>query len=136
MSTAALRRLTAAVLALGALATAGFLFHYLDRSQDGWWLPFLLFLGWNLLPFAVLAAGNAWMARTRARGVVLLVASAAVAAGAPALYYDAFIRHPDAQSALVTLFAPAYLLVLAVAALLLVGVLALRRPVPRGGEAG
>lgn len=103
-----------AALAVGALATLGFMV-YAGRPESAvWFLGMLPFAAWALAPYGVLGmqvrrhAGSA-----RASGV-LLVASLLLSAASVFLLWQAFVVEPDAQSALVFVFLPLWQLVYAV----------------------
>ncbi|HEX8298182.1 MAG TPA: hypothetical protein VF594_03405 [Rubricoccaceae bacterium] len=104
MSPTALRRLTLALLATGAIGTLAALV-WAGDGLDALSGAGLGFAAWAILPYAALAVGLSHFASARAR-VAGLAGAAAIVLGAAALYADALWLHPDAQGALAFVFVP------------------------------
>jgi hypothetical protein len=128
MMTARINGLTLGVLGVGVAAT--FLLMAFAGDQEGRGPVRLLMYPWTALPYAVLALTTRFLARTPARQMLALAGAAGVAFAGVGLLLDAYVFRPDPQAAVTLLLLPAYQLVLAVAVLLVEGVLTLRRPVP------
>jgi len=115
-------RTALAVLLLGALVTLGFMLHAGSPDRPLWWIGFLPFGAWGVLPFGLLAfsilARRGWMGgwlRGSARGgpaaSLLLVAAILLTGVSTFLLYQAFIAEPDAQSGIVFVFLPIWQIV-------------------------
>ena len=122
--TARMNLLSGLVLAAGLLGT--FMLMGIGDGQRPSPLAWL----WAALPYLVLALTTHFLARTPARQLVMLAAATGVALAGVGLLLDAIVLRPDPLAHVMLLLLPAYQLVLAVAALLVVSVLTLRRPVP------
>jgi hypothetical protein len=124
--TARLNLVTYAVLGGGLLATWALLALAAPGDDDTAARTVLRGL-WTALPYAVMAAIARWLAPTPARRLVVFAGAAGIAFAGVALLLDATVLRPDPRAAVTGLLLPAYQLVLAVAVLLVVSVLALRR---------
>ena len=106
MKRPAIRWVTWAVLALGAVVTLGsLLWHAQWNTGLISWLLVAAFALWAVAPYVVLGVIN-WLSRTIAGALVLLVGSVMIVGGGLAFYYDAFFIHRDPQSALAYLSVP------------------------------
>ncbi|MBW2281954.1 MAG: hypothetical protein JRG82_14545 [Deltaproteobacteria bacterium] len=95
------------VLAAGACITLGFMVYAGSPDEPGWWLGFLPFGAWGVLPFA----GVAWSVRIRRDGpgaTLLLVGAVLLTSASTFLLYQAFVAEPDAQSGIVFVFLPVW----------------------------
>jgi hypothetical protein len=128
--TARLNALTYLVLGAGVAGTWG-LMALGEQREDGSVGATLLRYLWTALPYAVVALTTHFLARTPARRLVVLAGAGGIAMGGLGLLVDGMLLNPDPHVDLTILLLPAYQLVLAVAVLLVVAVLSLRRPVSR-----
>lgn len=121
---------TFAILGLGLAGTWSLLAFAAprDESDDGW--PLMVRFLWAAAPYAVVALTARFLARTPARGLVVLAGAGGIAVSGVAVLYDGLVRHPGPIAYADILLLPAYQLVLAVGVLLFVAALGLRRRVP------
>ena len=84
--------------------------HAGSPGQPSWWLGFVLFGAWALVPYGVCAAAGRRVSGGR-EGLVWLGASVLLTGASAAILYDAFVARPDAQSGLVFVFLPLWQLV-------------------------
>jgi hypothetical protein len=104
------RAILGGVLA-GAVATLGFMIHAADRTRPSWWISFVLFAAWALLPYAAMGAAARLRPSNRSSRSVLLAAAVLLSGLSALVLYDVFVAHPDAQSGLVVLILPLWQLV-------------------------
>jgi hypothetical protein len=134
MSLRRFRNGTLIVVALGAGLTTALLLYlsvygFIDEGfQWSGLLQLFGFLVWANVPYLAVYWLAAVLVHGRGSAMLVLISSFAVVIFGAVIYFDAFIVHLDAQSALVFLFVPLYQL-LAVAALL--GALAIIRAVSK-----
>ena len=120
--------LTYVVLGVGVAATWSLIALADERDDRG--LPPVVWYLWAALPYAVLALTTHFLGRTPARQLVTFGGAVATAVVGVGLLYAGIVVDPDPMAALDIVLLPAYQLVFAVAVLLVVSVLTLRRPAP------
>jgi hypothetical protein len=99
---------------LAAAAAASLLFvHALMPASAGAWA---FIAAWLVLPYALLAAGVAWLAKKRTWALTFAVVSPLVALGGLAFLTVVVFLRPDAQGGIAVMFTPIYQ---AIAALML-----------------
>lgn len=85
---------------------------------------------WVALPYVVTALTAHWLGRTPARRLVVLAGAACIALAGVGVLLDELVLRPAPRASVTIVLLPAYQLVLAVAVLLVVSVLTLRRTAP------
>jgi hypothetical protein len=101
-----IRRVTLALLLVGAVTTLGFMVYAGDLGSPSSWLFFLGLAAWTLMPYGIVAAETRRYPGSQG-SMSLLCATAALLSGVSiVLLYLAFVAQPDAQSALVLVFLP------------------------------
>lgn len=107
----ALKRCAEAALLCGGAVVVGFMIFSGEPSAPLWWLGFVLFAIWGLVPFVVAKrVVDRHAAHERALWV-LLSAAIVLGAGTFAILRDAFVVHPDAQSGILFVLLPAWQLI-------------------------
>ncbi len=104
-------RIVFVLLALGALITLGFMLYAGEPEKASWWLLFLPFAAWALLPYGCFAALTRKGLNSTAARAVVIVAAALLSGLAFAALYATFVVEPDAQGGLVFLFLPVWQLI-------------------------
>jgi hypothetical protein len=103
-----LERATFSLLVVGALVTLGFMLGAGEPVKPLWWVGFLPFGIWALVPYGALA----WFTRrcrvSRSSQWVLLVAALLLSGVSSALLYQAFAVELDPQSGIVFVFLPVW----------------------------
>lgn len=97
-----------AALACGAAAVVGFMIFAGEPAQPLWWLGFLLFAAWGLVPFAIVYRFAQRNAASERALWVMLTAATFLAAGGFFVLRDAFLLHPDAQSGILFVVLPVW----------------------------
>ena len=103
-----LLRTTRLLLLVGAAATLGFMAYAGQPGSASWWLFFLPFAAWTLVPYALAAAETSRHPSGRGSISVLCAAAAILSGSSIGLLYLAFVAQPDAQSGLVFIFLPVW----------------------------
>jgi hypothetical protein len=116
-----LKRVTLGVLATGAVVTLGFMLDAGEPGASGWWLLFLGFGAWALLPYGVVALVAIRLGSSLASLRVLLAAALLLTGASSLLLYQAFVVDLDPQSGIVFVFLPVWQLVGLAPFLLLAG---------------
>lgn len=106
-----MQQISRVVLAIAALATMAFMIYGGSPERAGWWLLFLPFAAWALLPYGLLAVRAERAAGHRGATTIVLVGSVLATAFGVFALYMAFVAQPDPQSGLVVLFVPVWQLV-------------------------
>ena len=106
-----IRRSIGGTLLAGVIVTAGFMIYAGEPADPGWWLGFLAFFLWALLPFAIVALMAYRPSMSQRSLWVLLAASVLLTVATCALLYTALIVQTDAQSALVFVVLPIWQLI-------------------------
>jgi len=100
------KRVSLLVLLVGAVATLGFMVYAGDPASGSWWLFFVPFAGWALLPYALVGVATRWQPSSRGSQSVLCVAAVLLTCASVLLLYSAFVAQPDPQSGLILIFLP------------------------------
>jgi hypothetical protein len=106
----AIRAAAFASCIFGTLFTLGMMVYAGSGWRQGaeWWLSFMVFGLWSLVPYAGLVACGLLANRTKGQALTALIGSALVVCLGVLLLVDGFFIHPDAQSALVFIVLPFY----------------------------
>lgn len=104
----AIRAATFALCVFGSLFTLGMMVYAGQgwRQGAGWWMNFIGFGLWNLIPYAGLAVCGLLANRTKRQGLTAFIGSMLVVLLGVLLLVDGFFVHPDAQSGLVFIVLP------------------------------
>jgi hypothetical protein len=95
-----------ALLGAGWLIVLGFMIHAGRPRSPEWFAGSIPWALWAAAPFGAGALLCRWV-RSSARALAILaIAAVLLAGGTAALLYDAFVAHPDAQSAVLFVFLP------------------------------
>ena len=125
----ALTRVILVLLLVGVTTTLGFMGYAGDPTRPGWWLFFLLFGAWALLPYGVVAIAARQRPANRASDSVLCLAATLLSGLGILALYSAFVAHLDPQRGLVLVFLPLWQLLGLLPFLVVSRYLARRRPV-------
>jgi hypothetical protein len=104
-------RIVLSLLGVGVLVTVAFMFHAGEPRRPTWWLGFIPFVAWALLPYGLVGL-LASRLRASSRSIDVLAAAASLLSlSSSYLLYLGFVAETDAQSGLLFLFVPLWQLV-------------------------
>ncbi len=103
-----LRRVTLIFLSVGAVATLGFMVYAGEPGRASWWLFFLPFAAWALVPYALVCAETRRHPANLGSLSLLNAATVLLSGSSVVLLYLAFVAQPVAQSGLVFIFLPVW----------------------------